>query len=697
MPISQELESKHQDLLWRIEESWRADREQTKRLVKDAIESIRWERNNELKERRIKAYESLRTTIIKEYIEYRQMKITDIQALTESIASMRITPKQEEILKVDTDAAVNSSLFERGKVFPFQRRASKTNTLPLRQKENEIALETQQTTKTKDELLTQMAQDEALRARLLKSNTVLDNQELWKNIVTIASRINNWKTLDENLVMLVKTVEKKDTKLAISILNGFSEKMKSSVQLWKSVIDLIENTNLFKWAIPWEIWQIVSQVQWFNKWALWWKLFSKVAFWEQMNKDEFAKNILPHLDKGETNTFLVDIDYPTFLSIIKSPELLKVLTPEEIKKAEEVREWLYKSFNKVIDDWLAMTWDGRRLDIKEEDITLVNTQLWAQGGIENYRDKFKMLVAKDNAFLWRIEVLKNDPEMVLNVLKRNKSLYVIQHIGTDVINQKEIIDTIISSQEDKQFIKTLSTQVSWEGKTYLKERIKELWIDVSDMYAYTYNIDSDSQARKAQIQERLWINEGYQEFQIKESWTDKWEMMFNKNENGTYDVFVRWEKIPWLTAEEYEWLWNEDVRENLLHFYTVLKDCWLEQIWGQRETIFKAITNQKGIAFNTKDGDYLGKNEVKIFLQSIIKSIAPQFKDQWELAKALNTENEQEIISFIKNYNGENNLAGPAKDKLGRTKITELFFDTYFPQDSDRRFQQASFENSLTK
>jgi hypothetical protein len=65
------------------------------------------------------------------------------------------------------------------------------------------------------------------------------------------------------------------------------------------------------------------------------------------------------------------------------------------------------------------------------------------------------------------------------------------------------------------------------------------------------------------------------------------------------------------------------------------------------------------------------------------------------LTKALNTENEQEIISFIKNYNGENNLAGPAKDKLGRTKITELFFDTYFPQDSDRKFQQASFESSL--
>ena len=110
-------------------------------------------------------------------------------------------------------------------------------------------------------------------------------------------------------------------------------------------------------------------------------------------------------------------------------------------------------------------------------------------------------------------------------------------------------------------------------------------------------------------------------------------------------------------------------------------------MWNIKNDIFKAISNSVWIGFNI-DSNYLNQNEVKIFLNSILKSI-------WESSIDIN----KSIWEFKNIFSQKNNLQiiwNWFKNDLiarGNSKISEAFFKKFI---SWRPFFAITeFSNSL--
>jgi len=68
---------------------------------------------------------------------------------------------------------------------------------------------------------------------------------------------------------------------------------------------------------------------------------------------------------------------------------------------------------------------------------------------------------------------------------------------------------------------------------------------------------------------------------------------------------------------------NPEAEGNLVEFYTTLTKLNLEEFWNYREYIFKAIQNKSAISgLNARDGNYLDKSEMALFLYTIADSIS---------------------------------------------------------------------------
>ncbi len=67
---------------------------------------------------------------------------------------------------------------------------------------------------------------------------------------------------------------------------------------------------------------------------------------------------------------------------------------------------------------------------------------------------------------------------------------------------------------------------------------------------------------------------------------------------------------------------NEEnlILNNIVDFYKTLERIWLSKLWTIKDNLFKSIQNAKWIWFKI-DKDYLNENEIKIFLNSILKSV----------------------------------------------------------------------------
>jgi hypothetical protein len=129
--------------------------------------------------------------------------------------------------------------------------------------------------------------------------------------------------------------------------------------------------------------------------------------------------------------------------------------------------------------------------------------------------------------------------------------------------------------------------------------------------------------------------------------------------------------------------------KNIVNFYEVLEKVGLSKLWNIKDQIFKSISNVLWVWFNI-DWDYLNKNEVKIFLNSILKSV-------WEktISKTLDLE---DFISKIWEINWTQVWwSEKIVNCIWDTKIEKLFFDKYFPRWSNNCvwFKNAEFEKNI--
>lgn len=728
MAETSQIENNHKNLVSQIENSWRVDREETIRLVEEAMTSIRGEENYDIKNEKIKKYEWLRKKVLKEYFGIQEVGINERSEFqreqnkdAKRTAITQTTRKtQEEIISTSELTPEEEKEFKKKQMAFFIEQLSTTNNTLVKpttktnggKVEKSFEKFVEANFQSKKDIITYLKEkDPNTRTSLLKQEA-LDTTEkvvnVLKNLAEGDDEILKWYF--QNLVL----EKRHDPEIITSILLSFSKEKQESKN--GRISKFIH--NFFSWIEGIKgrediILPIIERLEKekghsYNNWAL-----AAEILWIS-NNHELTKKITFLLKDNKSGLWVFLTNMPIdLLNNIKDDEtFLKQVWIDKklLNAAYETRGNIFHTFQWILSSWLQSKKNAGRVEIApyrvknekweegdewdaQEQVDFVNSQIITQWGLSVHRKSFEILVKQDIRFIERVELLKSDKEIMAFLIenKRDNMPYILDKISPELLNNTEIIDKIVRSQEDKAYIDLIFSRISDKNsRDHLQKRMEELWIN------YNRDVFRDISFSKETITKEMEQQKINTDLSIqKELSTDKWVMVFNKNENWTYDIFVQWERIPWLTEKEYEWLENEKVKANLLHFYRALKDCGLEQIWTQRENIFKAISNQKGIAFDTTDGDYLSKNEVRIFLQTVIKSIAPQFKNQGEIEAILSAENEQDIIYFIRNYNGENNLLWPTKDKFGRTKLVEIFNDTFFPQEKQRVFQFAQFENAI--
>jgi len=136
---------------------------------------------------------------------------------------------------------------------------------------------------------------------------------------------------------------------------------------------------------------------------------------------------------------------------------------------------------------------------------------------------------------------------------------------------------------------------------------------------------------------------------------------------------------------------NSEILKNIVDFYIVLEKVGLSKIWSKKESLFKSIWNINWEAFSI-DSDYLNENRIKIFLNSILKSV---WEDEISPVFTLN--------SFISKIELQNKVQlwwwqAIVNNYYGETHLENLFFEKFIPRDwTIIDFNTAKFEKSLTE
>lgn len=141
-----------------------------------------------------------------------------------------------------------------------------------------------------------------------------------------------------------------------------------------------------------------------------------------------------------------------------------------------------------------------------------------------------------------------------------------------------------------------------------------------------------------------------------------------------------------ITPEEFKIIkGNEQAKENLVNFKNTLDELNITWLWNYRSAIFKGLWNMYVSDFNEKD-NYLSKNELKIFLVSILQSI-------W--ADVSFTENINTIKTRIKAENFVWALWGTKDVNILWNSTIENTFIQKFDSKRTGTLEQSKFEKSL--
>lgn len=132
-----------------------------------------------------------------------------------------------------------------------------------------------------------------------------------------------------------------------------------------------------------------------------------------------------------------------------------------------------------------------------------------------------------------------------------------------------------------------------------------------------------------------------------------------------------WKQNLELSPIERDLAKNKETLKNIVDFFKTLNELWLSELWKEKEKIFTAISNKYWIGFNSKS-DYLSENEIKIFLNSILKSVWKEKIDSTksisEFKNIFSQKNDRQIIW---SWYSDNLL-----QKWG-SKISEQFLQKY--------------------
>lgn len=412
---------------------------------------------------------------------------------------------------------------------------------------------------------------------------------------------------------------------------------------------------------------------------------------KQLRRESFVDWILEKIDN---QNLLSNESEETRLKIIWELENLKSVSENwEIK-----REDLQKIYMMITSELFCNLEEAQREEKIEEFISLINdeflsynaeviqeavTNLWMAKMMPNISERIRLIEITDNKWEKK-EVI--DPESLTN--------YYREFSAENKDYQWDLKELFIEqnfnelNEEEKQEI------------LYLIERL--------DLQAEAIDIKNNTDTYISYL--RSWEKENFRDYLIDEIWEEEYSNQLKKpfiknnspleNNNSKINNYStetwrvdfinsKWvnTRIELTTTEKQIVESSPEAIDNIINFYNLLNEVWLSKLWNIKDSIFNSIGNVEWIWFNV-DWDYLNENEVKIFINKILKSIwideIPSILDinnfKWEL---MNVNNTQFWDSQATNF------------MYWETYIENLFIEKYYPRWSIHWLLTTNFEENI--
>ncbi len=521
----------------------------------------------------------------------------------------------------------------------------------------------------------------------------IDNLEIdWKLKKIIKEKIEN-KIKEERR----ERIKKKINNLKRKVLEIFKKRFWNNPEFQK-LENLISMDNIID-----KNWQVIKSKVILIKTNI-------IKFIEDYNNKNPNKRFnIPYNIINNISIQLIDL---TKLSINEQMWEINNKLSNILKKIENLQQWI-KKLEKTLNEWEEKI---KRIKKQIEKETRKNNFKTIEEFLKSskwfeYAKKLKELVEEKK---WILTWIKNLEELIqkeelskkelskkaIEAIKETGKLEIERRFTEEANNKwmttselkkdpewKKILEQIGKKieEETKKEINIYETIANWsieearkaleESKRKNEKRIKELektLFNNKENKQETSKIEkkNTNSTKKANIiQENYSFNSETWIISISENWKE--------------------EKIK-LSSEEQKLIkTNPETLKNIINFYETLNKLWLKKLWSIKEQLFKSIENIIWIWFKI-DWNYLNENEIKIFLNAILKSI-------WEKEiPPIFT-----LDSFLTQIEALNKTQLWGWEKIVNTYYWETYIENKFFEKFVWRnntiiwFKQSEFENAI--
>ncbi len=359
---------------------------------------------------------------------------------------------------------------------------------------------------------------------------------------------------------------------------------------------------------------------------------------------------------------------------------------------EEIGEMIYKAFN------------GNKEEISIFVNWLLNASIQGkQRDLESY---------------WRIIIQQPISRKLQDLLVKDKQgNYIIwvgqeQKLSQAFQNFLQENEWINIENARRNFLLTL-----WVNENNVNYSILSRWLESSEYIAKFLEQQKVESDIVTAISEKDWerldkintdISKAYLRWEISYNYNDivkpskKTESLAFKNSSSvdTQSVYREISTELLLTPEEQKSLTQEElniiasdekVRENFIGFRSTLVELGLTELWKFRNQIFKTIGS---LDFNISDGDYIGENELNIFLS---KTVYATTQDSRLKSPPSNLDTTKQIIREVNHQSGGINDID-AVNTVGEalTLIENAFRNKFAPRNAGiLEFKVWAFKKAL--
>jgi hypothetical protein len=456
------------------------------------------------------------------------------------------------------------------------------------------------------------------------------NKENFDKIINNFNDIN--KPKDKKAREQFDSILKKKFDTSITILKNDPLKVKKFNQFINE-----KYSNTCPMWIKSELINDVRKLDYENKVRKLW--LSKYSNWEQTAEDFLIDTIkkdgfcyvqtLKWLDSFKDKNWnkielkILENALNTYLQIEKNKidtSLLLVLWKEVTEIYNKEKDLFEKEL--ILKKQLENETDPKKVKILKKaikDLGNIKTidSIWAKKSIQNAHtanydaDKFRKLNGNELTLTWIDNYLRQNSKKFLKVVN-DLNIYWMEITDINaLIESKEYLFIELAKHKDlnddwRELLSILSTVIEIQNEQYTikweEEKIiiktKEIKNKVNEYYEISNN--NITKSKSVNISNSNNFNFNSESWIIKVKWIQE-SIQLNPLEKTLVEN-------------------NPDTIENIINFYKTLDKIWLSKLWNIKDSIFKGISNVKWIWFKI-DKDYLNENEIKIFLNAILKSV----------------------------------------------------------------------------